>query len=588
MSNKEDLIGKVKLDYTFYSEQNDNSDDSFLDELLEIVKNSKEDSYDQIIIDRKSWPILYHLSPFRENIINWFPIDKNAKVLEIGSECGAITGALTRKAGMVHSIESSYKSSLINAYRHQESGNLTISVGDYRTILSSTEEKYDYITLINSSSLNIESIQSLKEHLKPDGLIIITANNRLGLRYLSGYTDTTDKFTKAELRDGLNNSGLSDYCFYYPYPDSVMPTTIYTDDHLPDAGELIDNIRNFDRPRIVYWDEATAYDDIIKEQVFPSFSNSFLITIGKNQRERVVYAKISDNRDIPYRIITTLHKEEDKLSVRKTNRFPEGSNWIKTIQDNEAKLSSVFKDKARVLRSTLHDNYIEYEFINGTNMSSYLSAACSNGKIVSIIKALDQYYYLIKLMKTYDTFTPGEDFKRVFGDVDLPEELESGSVVNIDLIPANVICTKGEFNIIDCEWVFDFSIPIEYVFWRGLFYNRDLSMLDNDIKEQLYNHYGLNKQKRDTYLRMENSFQALVYGDAVRLPTYFSSIPMQVETIEHVQKDRKNKETEILDLNSTINNLNSTINDLNVRNKYLENVYNSKSVKILRKIGIIK
>ncbi len=49
------------------------------------------------------------LSPLRENIVDWLPMDKNAKVLEIGSGCGAITGKLAEKAGSVTCVELSKK-----------------------------------------------------------------------------------------------------------------------------------------------------------------------------------------------------------------------------------------------------------------------------------------------------------------------------------------------------------------------------------------------------------------------------------------------------------------------------------------------
>ena len=98
-------IGKIKLDLTHYPGEDFYCDGQIEDELLEITKNYAEIEYQRIIEEKASWPILYHLSPLRENIVDWIPMEKTAKVLEIGSGCGAITGALSRKAGEVVCVD---------------------------------------------------------------------------------------------------------------------------------------------------------------------------------------------------------------------------------------------------------------------------------------------------------------------------------------------------------------------------------------------------------------------------------------------------------------------------------------------------
>lgn len=70
-------------------------------------------------------------------------------MLEIGSGCGAVTGALCRKAKEVTCIELSMKRSRINAYRHRDQDNLKILWWEIsRRIEKNLTEKYDYITLI--------------------------------------------------------------------------------------------------------------------------------------------------------------------------------------------------------------------------------------------------------------------------------------------------------------------------------------------------------------------------------------------------------------------------------------------------------
>lgn len=141
-------VGKITLDYSLYQGEDLYCDGDIEQEILKIVKEYPSVDFPKIIEKKKSWPILYHLSSLRENIVEWLPIDKTMKVLEVGSGCGAITGALSQKAGEVTCIDLSKQRSLINAYRHQECDNITIHVGNFQDIEPILPCDYDYICLI--------------------------------------------------------------------------------------------------------------------------------------------------------------------------------------------------------------------------------------------------------------------------------------------------------------------------------------------------------------------------------------------------------------------------------------------------------
>ena len=103
-------IGKITLDDTCYSGSDLYSDGPVEEELLEIAKSCHTpEEYNQVIAERKSWPVMYHFSHIRGNIVSWLPITKEDKVLEIGAGCGAITGALAKKAGSVTCVELEFK-----------------------------------------------------------------------------------------------------------------------------------------------------------------------------------------------------------------------------------------------------------------------------------------------------------------------------------------------------------------------------------------------------------------------------------------------------------------------------------------------
>lgn len=302
-------IGNIILNYDFYSGDDFYSEGDIEDRLLEIVINNKPNEYNKIIADKKNWAIMYHLSHIRKNILGTVPISKNDSVLEIGSGCGAITGELAKKSKKVTCIELSKRRSLINAYQNKEYDNIEIIVGNFQTIEEQLQNKYDIITLIGVfeyAQLYIDSKQPfdeflccIKKHLKPNGRIIIAIENKFGLKYWAGYQedhvggyftsiegyvgskdDGVYTFSKNELEDLFKKCSLK-YEFYYPYPDYKFPNVIYSDDYLPNEGELINNFQNFDRDRLLLFNEGNVYNQIIRSNMFPFFSNSFLIILNE-------------------------------------------------------------------------------------------------------------------------------------------------------------------------------------------------------------------------------------------------------------------------------------------------------------------
>ena len=302
-------IGNVILDDTFYPGKDLYSDGEIEDELLDIVKTYGEEQLNQVIAERGQWAVLYHLSHIRGNIVQWIPMDKSANVLEVGSGCGAITGTLARKAGSVTCIELSKKRSLINAHRNKRLKNIQIMMGNFSDIEKNLDDKYDFITLIGVFEYAQGYIQgqdpyesflnNIASQLAPDGRIIIAIENRLGLKYFAGcredhtgeYFDGLEgydrscgvrTFSKKELEDIFCKCDLE--CeFYYPYPDYKLPTVIFSDQRLPKAGELCLNERNFDRERIKAFNEEKVYETLVKDGLFPLFSNSYLVMLTKKE-----------------------------------------------------------------------------------------------------------------------------------------------------------------------------------------------------------------------------------------------------------------------------------------------------------------
>ena len=173
------------------------------------------------------------------------------------------------------------KRSLINAYRHQEADNITIKVGNFQEVEQHLEKKYDVITLIgvfeyacsyiDSEQPYAEFLEIIKKHLTKDGRLILAIENKFGLKYWAGCRE--DHI--ATFFGGIE--GYAKDSYVRTFSDYKLPEKIFSDEYLPHENELNVNHRNFDRNRVRLFDENKVYGELIRAEMFPEFSNSFLI-----------------------------------------------------------------------------------------------------------------------------------------------------------------------------------------------------------------------------------------------------------------------------------------------------------------------
>ena len=450
-------IGNITLDYKHYPGEDLYCDGKVEDELLEMVKQHPVSEFGRLIEERGSWPVLYHLSPLRGNIVEWIPLNKNMKVLEVGSGCGAITGTLADKAGEVTCIDLSKKRSMINAYRHKECSNVTIHVGNFQDIEPELPNDYDYIFLIGVFEYGQGYIGTdkpyerfmtiLQKHLKADGRMVIAIENKFGLkywagckedhlgRYFAGLEDYPEgggvrTFTRKGLEKICQAAGIAEYSFYYPYPDYKFMTSIYSDAYLPKVGELSTNLRNFDRDRMLLFDEKNVFDTIIREEEFPLYSNSYLLLIGKELE--IKYAKYSNDRAERFAVRTDIYEEPDGARfVKKVPLSEAAGTHVDGILRAYEKLSAKYEGgRLKVNRCEKAQDGVFLEYLSGRTLEELLDEKLDQGDEKGFRKLLDEYRTAVSYH-------------------------EKTEVTDYDLIFCNIMSNQAEWTIIDYEWTFD-------------------------------------------------------------------------------------------------------------------------------------
>lgn len=530
-------IGKIKLDYSKYPGEDLYCDGRVEDEILDIVKNLSPAEYAEAIEARGSWPILYHLSPLRENIVDWIPMSPGDKVLEVGSGCGAITGALARKAGSVTCVDLSRKRSLINAYRHSECGNVTIHVGNFKDIEPELPQDFDYICLIGvfeygQSYIGGETpfhdfLRILLPHLAEGGRIIIAIENKYGMKYFAGCKEDhlgtwfsgienyaegggVRTFSKRGLEKIFRSCGVKDFCFYYPYPDYKFPTTLYSDVYLPGKGELSNNLRNFDRDRMLLFDEKNAFDGAAEDGLFPVFSNSFAAVLGKPFD--VKYVKYSNDRAPEFCVRTEIRRDSaGKIAVRK---YPLGDAAREHIRGMALAYENLLQryqgGNLEINRCQLEEQgetlFAEFEFVQGVTLAELMDRCLEKNDL--------------------------EGFRRYFREyVERTGYNSEFPVADFDLIFSNILVDQEKWTLIDYEWTFGKPMDIKELAFRAIY----CYLLEDEKRNKLnldliLQELGITEAEAEAYREQERDFQRFVTGKRLAMAEMRERIGYRVMT----------------------------------------------------------
>ncbi|MCR4903600.1 MAG: class I SAM-dependent methyltransferase [Butyrivibrio sp.] len=549
---EEQTIGKVNLNYKHYSGLDLYSDGAIENDLLDIVKNHKREEYQEIIEQRANWPILYHLSEQRGNIVEWIPMEGKEKVLEVGSGCGAITGTLSQKAGSVTCVDLSKRRSEINAWRNKDCNNVTIHVGNFRDIEPDLDKDFNFIFLIGvfeygQGYIGTEHpyenfLMMLKKHLAPGGRIVIAIENRTGLKYFAGCSEdhlgsyftgiegySEDSVARTFTRNGLirifRRCGITDYHFYYPYPDYKLMTMLHSDQYMPKQGELYDNVRNYDRDRLVLFNERQAYDGLVQDGMYPEFANSFEVILGPGFQ--TIYSKYSNDRADEYKIRTDIEIDQmGRKVIRKHPLTPEAIEHVRNMRSAYEGLQERFKGGDLEINDCQldeRDNSAIFSFVNGIPLST----------MFDICVAKDDK----------------DGFKTLFNEycrrIDYNEKYP---VADYDLIFSNIIVNGPIWTIIDYEWTYGKCIASKELAFRALYcYSLEDSKRESLGIEDLYNTLGFSEEEQKSLIEEESEFQKYVTGNRKSMVEIWKLIGKDAKTPrELAMTDEGNQGTDLI------------------------------------------
>lgn len=520
---------KPVFNTSFYKGEDLYSDGDIENEVIKIIAANPDTDYEEAISNNYSWPVFYHLTRIRQNLLNWYPFKEKSDVLEIGCGMGAITELLCKKCNSVTAVELSKRRATATYLRCREYDNLEIIVGNLNDI--QFNKKYDYITLIgvleyqnnftSSSNPFKDFLAKIKQLLKPDGKLIIAIENKYGLKYWCGapedhsgipydginnyvYSNVARTFSKKQLERLVKSVGFKNTYFYYPLPDYKMPQVVYSEDYLPKNGS-IDNWIPYYEPNgnSMISDEERIYGDLVDNDVFEFFANSFMVECSADDENigQIQYAVSSPFRNKEYNMITVYSSDKGYYKIADSNSI----NALRTIDNNHKMLQ---KKGILVSETNIKGNVMYTREIPGTSLTEVLLKEYADKNENEVYKIFDKIYEEIKKSseesdKLNPIFNGSDEMK--LSPLGTDDKILKN--IYVDMIHKNCLVQEnGDYIWIDQEWCIN-DIPASF----GLYYNivelySANPVIDTYIPMKLVlEHYSLT-DKCECYYNLKQAF----------------------------------------------------------------------------------
>lgn len=516
------------------------------------------------------------LNKIKTNIISWYSFKENASILIIGEDVKEYSDYLIKKG----------KNVIL------EKDNLS-------------ENSIDYVVIFDK----VNRIYDIKKYLKPDGIILLIANNRLGIKNLSVLenfenlvNNSLAEYSRKQIENILKENGYENYKFYYPLPNYKTANVIFSDDYLPEYNntKLMNNYYYPEETKLLF-KETELLKEVTRCGEFTSFTNSYFVEINNKSEEKFI--GFNNTRKEEYRLITKICDEyvvKEEVSVESKKHIENMQRNLEILDRCQIKSLDSYKDakiySKYVSDKTLYQVLIDYIFENKTEEAKQL---------------IREFYEFLK--QRLETEKTEEVNTSIFENIENVKELTFIKNGLIDLVFENVFKIDGEYITFDQEWNIE-NIPLEFILYRSI---NNVYIYSGEIqkylpREDLYKEFGFEKYIEDFKIAEKNIQAKIVDLDKIRIyessekTSYIEILENELKSVkeentyissenEQLKNNLKEKDKNIEDhknhigrledalkeKDSVIENLNETIKQKQMTIDYYENM---RVVKIMNKI----
>ena len=418
------------------------------------------------------WPIRYHLSSVRSNAIRHLNF-KGLNVLELGAGMGACSRFIAENAAHLTAVEGTESRMNCLRKRLRDLNNWDGIVSNYQDFHAT--KKYDVVCFfgvleyagryIDSDNPFEWAIKHAKSFLKEDGVLLITIENKNGLKYFAGLSEDhflkpywgicgyprahdVQTFSRKEMIDVLAESGLLFTDVHHLAPDYKCARAVVTDEFIKDNPIVAANImsnhcaENYLCCGGENFPSKLASVSLAKSGLLGEFSNSYLFISSSEKNSNVKKSLLKTVEEEKTKAFSYTHgRKRNVLTrfVKKSGKYVVHKEWGASTPKN--------LDKSCLIKNVLTDTTPLYD---GTELKYLILKHAYYGDRNEMLSLV--YDYLDYVFDKYKTDNPSILKKEAF-----------------DVIPRNVIVKHGEYMFFDNEYEISFDLTKDYFLFRVVF-----------------------------------------------------------------------------------------------------------------------
>lgn len=369
--------------------------------------------------------------------------------------------------------------------------------------------RFDYVMLVGALEKSRRPhalLKKVKSLLAADGRLLAAADNRLAIRYFCGDKDEYTghvldgvenyarvrperwkkmrgrAYSKAELQELFLEAGFKWQKFYSVVPAISRPQVILADTYVPNEALDVRVFPQYHCPQTVFLEEERLYDDLLKNGMFHSMANGFLIECSMDGRlTDADQITVSGDRGRENALATIIRSGKD---ICKRALYEEGRKRISELLDNTKYL---VKQGIPMIEAKVSGDSFMMPYVEGEIATLYFRKTLRKDKD-EFVAELERFRDIILCSSetvSYDEinwrqFEPGwEKRKSDDPNMDKWERLAFGSLEEradigiilkrgyIDLVSLNCFYTEAGFLFFDQEFYVE-NLPANVIFIRTI------------------------------------------------------------------------------------------------------------------------
>lgn len=481
-----------------------------------IYKNTPCEDYSEIIKDDDRYFIRYNFSNYRPSILQWYPFKEDAHVLEINAEYGAITGMLCDRCKSVTATEPSiFKAGLI-CERYSSRINLTVYAANFTDI--KFNKKFDYIIFFKTLEYEekpAECLNLLKKLLKPDGVLLFEVENQYGIQYLAGQKESHSGipfdsladypngnlgrgFSRAGLLHVLEQSDFKAWRFYYPLPDYIASTAIYSDTGMPGINFIERLVISHNDTESFVANDAQLFVGAVENNIYPELSNHFLVEAADDSNVLT---------DIEYATITAYRSKEKAFATIIHQDIVEKKGLFKQSLDYEVYLCNLADELISrgipVLPLKVVKGSVWMKYMKADTVQLYIRKLVKDGehRKMEIFSVIDRLWaYILKSSEYSESYICN---KPEYGkDIILKKAY-------LEMVTINSFWVNDDILFFDQEIVRE-NYPAKYILWRSfnMLYAQDHELDSIITRRDMLDRYEITADMEKLFIGFEEELEA--------------------------------------------------------------------------------